>query len=56
MDSQDPLQKIPARISFPEVNGKIYFTGNFGLQPKRTKAYVDEVMNDWANLLKVILQ
>jgi kynureninase len=29
----------------------IYFTGNsLGLQPKRTKAYVDEVMNDWANL------
>jgi kynureninase len=27
------------------------FTGNsLGLQPKRTKAYVDEVMNDWANL------
>jgi kynureninase len=29
----------------------IYFTGNsLGLQPKRAKTYVDEVMNDWANL------
>ena len=29
----------------------IYFTGNsLGLQPKRTKKYIDEVMNDWANL------
>jgi kynureninase len=29
----------------------IYFIGNsLGLQPKRTRAYVDEVMDDWANL------
>jgi kynureninase len=29
----------------------IYFTGNsLGLQPKRTKSYVEEVMNDWAKL------
>ncbi|NJM78548.1 MAG: kynureninase, partial [Flavobacterium sp.] len=29
----------------------IYFTGNsLGLQPKSAKTYVDEVMNDWANL------
>jgi hypothetical protein len=33
------LYKIPARISFPEVNEKSdLFTGNsLGLQPKRTK-------------------
>jgi kynureninase len=35
----------------------IYLGNSLGLQPKRTKGYVDEVMNDWANLLlKVILQ
>ena len=53
LDSKDPLNKYQNEFIFPEVNGKkvIYFTGNsLGLQPKRTKAYVDEVMNDWANL------
>jgi kynureninase len=50
MDSQDPLQKIPARISFPEVNEKsdLFYRKFFGFATKRT--YVDEVMNDWANL------
>jgi kynureninase len=29
----------------------IYFTGNsLGLQPKELETYVDEVMDDWANL------
>ncbi|MBG6062412.1 kynureninase [Flavobacterium sp. CG_9.1] len=53
LDSQDLLHKYQEEFLFPQVNGKkvIYFTGNsLGLQPKRTKAYVDEVMNDWANL------
>ena len=53
LDSQDLLHKYQEEFLFPEVNGKkaIYFTGNsLGLQPKRTKAYVDDVMNDWANL------
>jgi kynureninase len=53
LDSQDQLHKYQDEFIFPQVNGKkvIYFTGNsLGLQPKRTKAYVDEVMNDWANL------
>lgn len=53
LDAQDKLYKYRDEFFFPEVNGKkvIYFTGNsLGLQPKRTKAYVDEVMNDWANL------
>ena len=47
------MRKYRDEFHFPHVNGKqvIYFTGNsLGLQPKRTKAYVDEVMNDWANL------
>ena len=53
LDSQDQLNKYQEEFIFPKVNGKkvIYFTGNsLGLQPKRTKKYVDEVMNDWANL------
>jgi kynureninase len=53
LDSEDKLNKYRDEFIFPKVNGKkvIYFTGNsLGLQPKRTKAYVDEVMDDWANL------
>jgi kynureninase len=53
LDSQDSLNKYRNEFHFPKVNGKevIYFTGNsLGLQPKQTKAYVDEIMNDWANL------
>jgi kynureninase len=53
LDAQDKLHKYRSEFHFPKVNNKqvIYFTGNsLGLQPKRTRAYVDEVMNDWANL------
>lgn len=53
LDAQDKLRKYRDEFHFPHVNEKqvIYFTGNsLGLQPKRTKTYVDEVMNDWANL------
>ena len=53
LDSQDTLSHYQNEFSFPQVNGKkvIYFTGNsLGLQPKRAKTYVDEVMNDWATL------
>ncbi len=53
LDAQDPLSHYQNEFSFPQVNGKkvIYFTGNsLGLQPKRAKTYVDEVMNDWATL------
>jgi kynureninase len=53
LDSQDKLNKYRDEFIFPMVNGGkvIYFTGNsLGLQPKRTRAYVDEVMDDWANL------
>ncbi len=53
LDDQDVLQKYKGEFIFPKVNGKnvIYFTGNsLGLQPKRTKSYVDEIMNDWAEL------
>lgn len=53
LDAQDELKNYRNEFIFPKVNGKqvIYFTGNsLGLQPKRTQKYVDEVMNDWANL------
>lgn len=53
LDAKDELRKYRDEFFFPKVNGKqvIYFTGNsLGLQPKRTKAYVDEIMTDWANL------
>jgi len=51
LDFQDPIRQYKNEFIFPQHNGKnvIYFTGNsLGLQPKRTKKYVDEVMNDWA--------
>ena len=53
LDAQDELKNYRNEFIFPKVNGKqvIYFTGNsLGLQPKRTKQYVDEIMTDWANL------
>jgi kynureninase len=53
LDAQDELFKYRDEFIFPSINCKnvIYFTGNsLGLQPKRTQAYVDEVMNDWAKL------
>ena len=53
LDSEDTLSHYREEFLFPQHNGKnvIYFTGNsLGLQPKRTKKYVDDIMNDWANL------
>ena len=53
LDQQDTIKKYRDEFIFPQHNGKnvIYFTGNsLGLQPKSTKKYVDEVMDDWANL------
>lgn len=53
LDAKDELRNYRDEFLFPKVNGKqvIYFTGNsLGLQPKRAKSYVDEVMSDWANL------
>lgn len=52
LDAQDELKQYRNEFIFPQHNGKdvIYFTGNsLGLQPKRAKTFVDEVMNDWAN-------
>ncbi|RAV30104.1 kynureninase [Sinomicrobium soli] len=52
-DARDPLKKYKEEFIFPLVNGKpvIYFTGNsLGLQPKRTRKFVEEVMNDWGEM------
>ena len=53
LDAEDTLAEYRSEFHFPQVNGKdvIYFTGNsLGLQPKRTKRYVDDVMEDWKNM------
>ncbi|MDP2527686.1 kynureninase [Maribacter dokdonensis] len=53
LDAKDNLNTYRDEFIFPKINGKevIYFTGNsLGLQPKRTKSFVDEVMKDWAEL------
>ena len=53
LDRQDRLSQYKSEFIFPQQNGKdvIYFCGNsLGLQPKRTKIFVDDVMNDWANM------
>ena len=53
LDSQDELKNYRKEFVFPQHKGKdvIYFTGNsLGLQPKEAKNYVNDVMDDWANL------
>ena len=52
MDSADPLSVYRERFFVPKnASGEdvIYFTGNsLGLQPKTTRAYVDQELEDWA--------
>lgn len=53
LDQKDKLNHYQSQFIFPQHNGKnvIYFTGNsLGLQPKSAQYYINEVMNDWANL------
>ncbi len=53
LDAEDKLASYRGEFLFPQVNGRqvIYFTGNsLGLQSRRAKKYVDEVMDDWAKL------
>lgn len=50
-DAQDPLAKYRNEFHFPSFheNEVVYFTGNsLGLQPKRTKEYVLQELDDWA--------
>lgn len=53
MDRNDSLKKFRAQFHIPKVKGKtaLYFTGNsLGLQPKSTKKFIDQELNDWAKL------
>ena len=53
LDSEDILAQYKSEFLFPQHNGNnvIYFCGNsLGLQPKRTRNFVDEVMNDWSEM------
>ena len=53
LDRNDPLKKFRAQFLLPKVKGKtaLYFTGNsLGLQPKSAKKYIQQELNDWANL------
>lgn len=54
LDKTDPLSSYRNQFHIPKDKyGEdcIYMTGNsLGLQPKQTKAYVNQELNDWANL------
>lgn len=52
-DAQDPLKHFRKRFHIPHINRKdcIYFTGNsLGLQPAKAKEYVEQELDDWAEL------
>src|SRR5688572_31547221 len=52
-DRQDPLKSFRGKFLIPKVNGKtsIYFCGNsLGLQPKSTKQFLTQELDDWAKL------
>lgn len=51
MDEQDELREFRSKFHIPVIDGKqtIYFTGNsLGLQPKSTKSYIEQELDDWA--------
>ncbi|HET8838982.1 MAG TPA: kynureninase [Flavobacteriaceae bacterium] len=54
LDAADPLKKFRNQFFVPtDKNGNelIYFCGNsLGLQPKKTKEYLQEELDDWAKL------
>lgn len=50
LDRQDELKDFRKEFNIPahNIGEAIYFLGNsLGLQPKRTKAYIDQVLNQW---------
>lgn len=53
-DQNDPLKDYRKKFHIPtDQNGKelVYLCGNsLGLQPKTTKDYIDQELNDWAQL------
>ncbi len=53
LDEQDELKSFKEKFYFPQHEGKncIYLTGNsLGLQPRNVQAYVQQELNDWANM------
>ena len=53
LDAGDSLRGFRAKFNIPEIDGRqaIYLTGNsLGLQPLKTRAYVDEELDRWARL------
>ena len=49
-DANDPLRHWRDEFHFPQINGKdaYYFTGNsLGLQPKRTRNFIEAEMKKW---------
>jgi len=53
LDSTDPLKDFRNKFIVPESNGKqhIYFLGNsLGLQPRSANRYLQQIMQDWADL------
>jgi kynureninase len=57
MDEADPLSTLRASFHIPTALGEgrgepsIYFCGNsLGLQPRRARVYVEEVLEAWAKL------
>ena len=53
-DKNDPLSQYKTQFHIPkdkQGNDWLYFTGNsLGLQPKATKDYINQELEDWANL------
>ncbi len=50
-DQDDPLSNYRQDFFFPDFQDKdvVYFTGNsLGLQPKATKDYIQQELNDWS--------
>jgi kynureninase len=51
LDAADALKQYRSRYLMPQHEGHdvVYFTGNsLGLQPKTTKEYIQQELNDWA--------
>lgn len=51
LDNEDRLKSYRDKFFFPQHNGRdvVYFTGNsLGLQPKTTRQYIQQELDDWA--------
>ncbi|MAP01341.1 MAG: kynureninase [Flavobacteriales bacterium] len=51
LDNKDPLKHYKDKFFMPSFHKEkvTYFTGNsLGLQPKSTKSFIDQELNDWA--------